>query len=369
MASSQSNALSGGAPLAASFSNIGVADRAQVGGKGASLGEMARAGIRVPDGFVITTAAFEGFMSGIDAEGRIRGSIEALAADDLIAISRAAELARERIVSAPMPENISAVIRSGYAALCGAGGELPVAVRSSATAEDSSDASFAGLQETYLWVVGVEAVLRAVRDCWASLYSAESVSYRLRFHLPEQGLAMGVVVQCMVNPRCSGVMFTRSPLTGDRSVIAIESSWGLGSAVVSGVVTPDKYIVNKVTSEIVKRTVSHKTVAHVPDPAGDGVREIAVADDRRDVACLEEAELSELVRLGLRIEGHYGCPQDIEWALAPDVRGVERLFVLQSRPETIWANRKPEAAAAPKATAFAHVFDMFGGKTDRKPVP
>ncbi len=350
------------AAFASPFADLSVVDRPTVGGKGASLGEMTRAGVRVPPGFVVTTGAFERFLAGVDPEGHIRRSIEALPAGDLIAVSKAAEAARARIVSAPMPAEIGEAIVSGYAELCGAGGDQPVAVRSSATSEDSSEASFAGLQETYLWIVGADAVLHAVRDCWASLYSAESVSYRLRFKLPEEGLAMGVVIQRMVDPRCSGVMFTRSPLTGDRSVIAIESSWGLGSAVVSGVVTPDKYVINKVTGEVVKRTVSHKTVAHVPDAAAGGVREIAVPDDRRDAPCLDDAQIAELARIGKSIEAHYGCPQDIEWALAPDVDGTERLFLLQSRPETIWANKERQPAAAPKATAFAHVFDMFGGK-------
>lgn len=350
-----------GAALAPKFAEIGIADRPTVGGKGASLGELTRAGIRVPPGFVVSTVAFERFMAGIDPHGSIRRSIEALVAGDLPTISKAAEAARQRIVSAALSDDIRQAILSGYADLCRPAGDQPVAVRSSATSEDSSDASFAGLQETYLWIVGEEAVLHAVRDCWASLYSTESVSYRLRFKLPEQELAMGVVVQRMVNSRCSGVMFTRSPLTGDRSVIVIESSWGLGSTVVSGVVTPDKYVLSKVTGEVVKQAISHKTVAHVPDFASGGVREIAVPDNQRDAACLGDAELGELVHVGKQVESHYGCPQDIEWAFAPDVDGTEHLYLLQSRPETIWANKETKPAGAPKAAAFAHVFSMFGG--------
>jgi pyruvate,water dikinase len=350
-----------GAGIALNFRDIGIADRPTVGGKGASLGELTRAGIRVPPGFVIATAAFERFVAEIDPQGSIRRAIEGLAAGDLVTISKVAEGIRERIVGAPMSDDIQRAILAGYAELCGAAGDQPVAVRSSATSEDSSEASFAGLQETYLWIRGGEAVLHAVRDCWASLYSAESVSYRLRLKLPEEGLAMGVVIQRMVNSRCSGVMFTRSPLTGDRSVIAIESSWGLGSSVVSGVVTPDKYVLSKVTGEIVKRTVSHKTVEHVPDLAAGGVREIPVPEERRDAPCLNDAEIAELARIGKLVEAHYHCPQDIEWAFAPDVGGGESLYLLQSRPETIWANKESKPAAAPKANAFAHVFDLLGG--------
>jgi pyruvate, water dikinase len=352
--------MSADAHLTVGFGDIGIEDRPIVGGKGASLGELTRAGIRAPQGFVVTTAAFERFIAGIDPEGSIRAAIEGLSNDDLLTISKVTEGVRARIVASPMPADIERAIVAGYAELCAGAGE-PVAVRSSATAEDGSEASFAGLQETYLWIKGPAAVLHAVRDCWASLFSVESVSYRLRLKLPEEGLAMGVVVQRMVASRASGVMFTRSPLTGDRSVIVIESSWGLGSAVVSGVVTPDKYVVSKVTGEILKRNVSNKTVEHVPDFAAGGVREVRVGDDRREAPCLSDDDIAELVRTGKRVETHYGCPQDIEWAFAPDIGGGESLFLLQSRPETIWANKDAKPAAAPKAAAFAHVFDLFGG--------
>jgi pyruvate,water dikinase len=316
----------------------------------------------VPPGFVVTTAAFERFIADVDPEGSSRRAIEGLAAGDLLAISKVAEGLRDRIVSASLPDDIEEAVRKGYAELCGGTpDDQPVAVRSSATSEDSSEASFAGLQDTYLWIRGGEDVLRAVRDCWASLYSAESVSYRLRFKLPEDGLAMGVVVQRMVNSRCSGVMFTRSSLTGDRSVIVIETSWGLGSAVVSGVVTPDRYVMSKVTGEVVKRAVSHKTVQHVPDLVAGGMREIAVPEERRDEACVTDEHLSELARIGKLVEAHYGSPQDIEWAFARDAGGEERLYLLQSRPETIWANKEAKPTATPKPTAFAHVFDLFGG--------
>lgn len=343
------------------FAEIGIDDRLIVGGKGASLGELARAGIRVPPGVVISTRAFGDFLAGIDSDRAIQRAVEALAADDLLAISKVTEGIRERIVTASMPTRLQDAILSGYAELCGADGDVPVAIRSSATSEDSHDASFAGLQETFLWIRGGADVIRAVRDCWASLYSAESVSYRRRLDLPEEGLAMGVVVQRMVNSRCSGVMFTRSPLTGDRSVITIESSWGLGSAIVSGVVTPDKYVVNKVTGEITKRTVSHKTVEHLPDLAAGGVREEHVPAERRDAACLGDDQILELARIGKQVEAHYGCPQDIEWAFAPAGDG-ESLFLLQSRPETIWADKDAKPTAAPKARAFDHVFDLLAGR-------
>ena len=241
-----------------------------------------------------------------------------------------------------------------------------MAVRSSATSEDSAEASFAGLQDTYLWVHGGQSVLDHVRRCWASLYSVESVTYRLRRGIPETDLAMAVVVQQMVGSRSSGVMFTRSPLTGDRSVIAIDASWGLGSAVVSGDVTPDSFVVNKVTGEIVRRKVATKTRWHQPDPGGHGVVETDVPAQLRDVPSLSDDEIAELVAIARKVEAHYGCPQDIEWAVSRTAPPGENVFLLQSRPETVWAEkdaaRSRRSAAAPAARAFDHVFNVLGGK-------
>ena len=284
-----------GAGVTLNFRDIGIADRPTVGGKGASLGELTRAGIRVPPGFVVSTAAFERFLAEIDPQGSIRRAIEGLGVGDL-PVDRRGRRRRPRADRRRPDAGRSRAVRSWRAMRTSARARAisPSRCARRPPAKTAAEASFAGLQDTYLWIRGGERVLHAVRDCWASLYSAESVSYRLRLKLPEDGLAMGVVVQRMVNSRCSGVMFTRSPLTGDRSVIAIESSWGLGSSVVSGVVTPDKYVLSKVTGEIVKRTVSHKTVEHVPDLAAGGVREIPVPQERRDAPCLDEAQIAEL---------------------------------------------------------------------------
>lgn len=343
----------------AHFEDISAQDRATVGGKGASLGELTRAGIRVPPGVVVTTASFERFLAATDADGKIRASIQALDPADLDDIAKVSAQARERMLSASLPTELRQGICDAYQQLCGDDANLPVAIRSSATSEDSADASFAGLQDTFLWVRGEQSIIDAVRTCWSSLYSSESVSYRLRLGLKEQQLAMGVVIQTMVDSHCSGVMFTRSPTTGDRSVIALEGSWGLGSSIVSGDVTPDKYIVNKVTGEIVKRMISEKTIQHLPDPDGSGIVEQSVAEHQRSVPCLSDDEIGELAAIGKRVERHYGCPQDIEWAIARDRQGI---FLLQSRPETVWANREVKPVAAPKAKAFDHVISLLGGK-------
>jgi pyruvate,water dikinase len=214
-------------------------------------------------------------------------------------------------------------------------------------------------------VRGAQEVIAALRRCWASLYSEPSVSYRRRLKLPEHHVAMGVVIQRMVRARCAGVTFTRSPTTGDRSAIAVEASWGLGSAMVSGEVTPDRYVVNKVSMEILKRTVSTKSVRHVPLPGG-GVRAEPVPAAQQSVACLADAELQELARIAKLVERHYGKPQDIEWAIDESGRFPENVYLLQSRPETVWASREAEPIARPRTSAIEHVLARLSGGVPRR---
>ena len=340
------------------FGEIGLGDRLSVGGKGANLGELTRAGLAPPPGFVVATSAFERFMHTLG--DFVSATLAGLAADDLAAIDSASRAIRARIETTEFPGDIECDIRAAHAALCADDVSLPLAVRSSATSEDGEDASFAGLQDTYLWLRGGDSVLAHVRRCWASLYSVESLNYRLRLKMSEDGLAMGVVVQRMVDSRCSGVMFTRSPTTGDRSVIVIEGAFGLGSAIVGGEVTPDKFIVNKVTGEIAGRTVAEKTVQHLPDFDAGGVVVTEVPEARRSISCLADDEIAALADIGRRVERHYGRPQDIEWAIA---RGPQaEIFLLQSRPETVWSKRDAQPVVAPKAKAIDHVFAAFAGK-------
>ena len=237
---------------------------------------------------------------------------------------------------------------AAYAALCEECGDtrLPVAVRSSATSEDSAEASFAGLQDTYLWVHGADSVLDHVRRCWASLYSVESVTYRLRRGIPEDDLGMAVVVQRMVGARSSGVMFTRSPLTGDRSVVAIDASWGLGSAVVSGDVTPDSFVVSKVTGEV-PADRRHQDPLAPARPVGHGVVETDVPADLQDRPSLSDEEIAELVAIARRVEAHYGCPQDIEWAVA-ERTGGETSSCCRAGPETVWAAKDAAPRRPPR---------------------
>lgn len=343
-------------PCIAWFADIGLPDRPAVGGKGGSLGELTRAGLPVPPGFVVRTEAFEAFIAALDAARPLRAPVEALDPADLETAGAVTAEIRKRIEAAPLPSDVEQAIRAAYAGL--AGGDGPVAVRSSATTEDAEDASFAGLQDTYLWVIGAEEVLRMVRNCWASLYSVESVCYRRKHGLPEAGVAMAVVVQRMVDARCAGVMFTRSPTTGDRSVITIEGAWGLGSAVVSGEVTPDRWVVAKLTGEIPVRDISDKHIRQVPLPGG-GIVDEELPRELRHSACLSDAELLALRDIALKAEKHYGRPQDIEWAVE---NGSNAILLLQSRPETVWSTKETAPAAQPEADPLAHLLTVFGGR-------
>ena len=339
------------------FKDVGIADRPTVGGKGGSLGELTQAGIDVPPGFVVTTAAFEQFLAKLEAVEPIRPRVEELDPADLGAATSLSERLRARVMGEAMPAEVEDALRAAHAELCPDG--QPVAVRSSATTEDAEDASFAGLQDTFLWVLDAEAMIHFVRECWASLYSVESMIYRRKQDFPEDGVAMAVVCQRMVDARCAGVMFTRSPTTGDKSVITIEGAWGLGSAVVSGEVTPDRWVMGKITGEISVRDISDKHARQVPAPEGSGIVEVENEADKRSAPCLTDDELMALREVGRKIERHYGKPQDIEWAL--DQQG--KVLLLQSRPETVWAVKDAEAkpVATPGGNAMTHVMGIFTG--------
>jgi len=340
------------------FADIGLHDRPQVGGKGGSLGELQRAGISVPPGFVVKTGAFERFIQALEQKAPVRSRVESLNPDDLAAASAVCAELRARVENEALPADVLGEISAAYRELCGSGVQTPVAVRSSATTEDAADASFAGLQDTYLWVTDAEQTLHRVRSCWASLYSVESVTYRRKRALVEDGVAMAVVVQKMVDARTAGVMFTRSPLTGDRSVVTVEGAWGLGSAVVGGEVTPDRWVLGKITGDISVRDVSEKLIQHVPVAKG-GTESVAVADEQRRAACMTDEELQALRAIARKVERHYGRPQDIEWAVE---RGTNQILLLQSRPETVWSSKEAAPVARPAADPLSHVMSIFGGK-------
>jgi len=350
-----------GARHIAWFAEIGLTDREQVGGKGGSLGELERAGIAVPPGFVVRTGAFERFLAALEQDAPVREAVRRLSAEDLPGITACSQQLRRRFEAAPLPAEVAAELAAAHAQLVGTEALRPLAVRSSATCEDAADASFAGLQDTYLWVRGAEEVARCVRSCWGSLYSVESLSYRLRHGFPEERVAMAVVVQAMVDARCAGVMFTRSPTTGDRSVITIEGAWGLGSAVVGGEVTPDRWVLGKITGEISVREISDKQIEHLPAAAG-GVAPVAVPEERRRLECLSDDELQQLRALARTVERHYGRAQDIEWAIE---RAGGAILLLQSRPETVWSAKDAAPLAKGESDPLMHLMTIFGNRQCR----
>ncbi len=265
--------------------------------------------------------------------------------------------------SAPVPDSLRGELALRYEGLAQAAGvpSPPVAVRSSAVGEDSRDTTFAGQQESYLWVRGAERVCDAVRDCWVSLYSPPAISYRARLASGLGAPRMGVTVQLMVDAEVSGVMFTCNPVSGDPSMVAINASWGLGLAVVGGEVTPDDYLVSKVTREVVREHVNCKQVEYVPDAGGRGAVRVEVAPERRDIRCLSEQELSMLVEVAGAVERYFGSHQDIEWALARGARLPERLLIVQTRPVTAI----PQQPKPLLADALSMVMNTFGaGRRD-----
>jgi pyruvate,water dikinase len=258
-----------------------------------------------------------------------------------------------------VPDAVRDEVERRYAELADEAGELepPVAVRSSALGEDGEDATFAGQQETYLWVRGSDHVCDAVRDCWVSLYSPPAITYRARFGEGAHEAAMGVAVQLMVDAVVSGVLFTCNPVSGDPSMVAVNASWGLGLAVVGGEVTPDDYLVSKVTGEVVREHIHDKEVQYVPDASGRGAVRVAVPEERRNIACLDQHALEALVGIAARVQRYFAGHQDVEWALARGSALPDGLFVVQSRPVTALPQR-PTAVA--QGSAIDLVLGMFG---------
>ncbi len=326
-----------------------------VGGKNASLGQMLRAGLPVPPGFAISTTAYGCIWDDADLRRGVNELLGSIDHEAGVATRKVASEVRALIEVAPVPDDVRRSVVDAYEAL-GRHCELvdvPVAVRSSATAEDLPDASFAGQQDTYLWVTGADAVVEHMRRCWSSLFTDRAIAYRHSKGFAHDAVAMSVGVQKMVDARVAGVAFTLNPSNGDRSQVAIDASWGLGEAVVSGEVTPDSYLVDKVLSEIVSRRVSVKSVEYC---LRDGaVKKVEVDEERQGVACLSDDELRAVARLARRAEKHYGCPQDVEWAIDRHLPADDGVVMLQSRPETVWSRKPVVPIAGSSATGVASI--------------
>jgi pyruvate,water dikinase len=322
-----------------------------VGGKNASLGEMIKTGIRVPPGFGVTTDSYLSFITDAGIKDQIFLYLTEADPNDIESVNKASENVQALIYEAPIPSKIKEAIKEGYSELCKTCDIeiVPVAVRSSATAEDLPTASFAGQQDTYLWIEGANKVVEYVKRCWASLFTPRAISYRIKNDFPHEKVLISVGVQKMVDSRAAGVMFTLNPTNGDISKVVIEGSWGLGETVVSGSVNPDKFVVDKVLMEINERTVSTKHIACVYDPEKEGVVNAEVGPDMQSKCCLDDQEILGLVRMAETIEKHYGCPQDIEWAIDKCLSFPDNIFIVQSRPETVWSQRKKEPIIGAKS--------------------
>ncbi|MDR1721941.1 MAG: phosphoenolpyruvate synthase [Methanobrevibacter sp.] len=311
------------------FENISKEDVNTAGGKGANLGELTQAGIPVPPGFVVTSETYNVFMEETGIFDTVMNMLKAIDVNDTKELQKVATDIKSLIVSTPIPEAIKTFITEAYNALGVKTGkdDVDVAVRSSATAEDLPEASFAGQQDTFLHIQGTENVIEYVRKCWASLFEARAIFYREENDFDHSKVYIAVVVQEMVESEKAGVMFTVNPSTGEDTAL-IEGSWGLGESVVSGSVTPDTYYVDKKTNEILSAHISEKKTWFIRDTNGDTV-EAEVPDDLKNKRVLSDDELIELTEMGKRIQAHYNAPQDTEWAF-----NGGRLFMLQSRPIT-----------------------------------
>ena len=336
-------------------------DTPAFGGKSSTLGELIAAGIPVADGFAVSTAALHTFVREAGLDGKIAAELARVSAGDVDSVVAASHAIGEAMRSAPVPDVVREELAAAYAALAEEVGtpEPPVAVRSSALGEDGEDATFAGQLESYLWIRGAEPLVAAVRDCWVSLFGPPAIAYRA--HVGQDEPAMGVAVQLMVDAEVSGVLFTCNPVSGDPSMVAVNASWGLGLAVVGGEVTPDDFLVSKVTGEVVRERVHVKEVEYAPDAGGRGAVRVEVSEERRAVACLDSRALEALVEVGRRIERAFGAHQDVEWAIAREGGLPDGLFVLQSRPVTALPDRR----SVESATAMGLVMSMFGAG-DRK---
>lgn len=332
-------------PYVVHFDEYTPEQRPWVGGKNASLGEMSGAGLPVPPGFAVTTDAFTAHLAESALAREVKELLSEADPADPGALEPISAAVRARVEAWPLAAEAAGVVAAAYDRLCNRCGvdELPVAVRSSATCEDAPDASFAGEHDSFLWVRGAADVARHLVRCWSSLWTARAISYRAGTGYADTMVAMSVGVQKMVRPTASGVAFTLNPINGDRSQVAIDASWGLGEPVVSGEVTPDNYLVDKVLFEITSRTVSNKTVELRVE--GDRVERVELSGERATGPCLTDPEIKAVARLARQAERLYGCPQDVEWALDSEVPSPDNVVLLQSRPETVWSRQARQPVA------------------------
>lgn len=347
-------------PYTVAFDSSAEYGTSRLGGKCSALAVMTRAGAPVPPGFVVTTDAFEALLDRGGLARAVDAALAELAADPVVVAARGAEI-RRMVGEVPVPSSVASAVTAAYQEFCRAVGcpDAAVAVRSSAEVEDSPEASCAGQHDTFLWIRGADAVLDAVRRCWASLWTDRAIIYRETHGLRQRGLRMAVGVQQMVDARTSGAAVTFNPADGDPSKIVVESIWGLGQLMASGQVTPDAHLVDKVLLTTVRTTVSQKHEELVPSPDGYGLIRRNVEEGRRQVACLAPPEVAEIARLAKTAERFYGFPQDIEWAI--DRHRHATVMLLQTRPETVRSSRLRTAAPTSRGAGVSSIIGAMLG--------
>ena len=326
-----------------------------VGGKSANLGEMMRIGVPVPEGFAITTEAYEQFMGKTGAGSEINQYINSFPEGfkGTSQFQEASRSIRQIIEAKEIPHDISDSITSHYEKLCKKCGteKLSVAVRSSGVAEDSASSSFAGQFDSYLNVIGKEELLEKTRECWSSQFTAPAISYRARHELPSTGAAMSVAVQRMTRARSAGVCFTSHPITGDAAKIVLEGNWGLGESIVQGMVVPDKFIVDKETLTVIEKKISTKE--KLIEFTDQGVVTSDVPMAKKQLACLSDEEAIRVAELAKHLEVHYGLPQDMEWAIDGALSFPANIFLVQTRPITVSMEKK-------KNESTEYIVDLMG---------
>jgi pyruvate, water dikinase len=331
------------------FEDLSKQDVDYAGGKGANLGEMTAAGLPVPPGFVVGASSYALFCDSGGLRDRIEEQLSSVDVDDTAALDIATKEVRKMVEAEPVPDEVASEIRDAYLELAGDRDNPPVAVRSSATAEDTEAASFAGMNETFLNVRGPDEVVEAVRRCWSSLFGARTVFYRAKQGFGQADMDIAVVVQIQILSTRAGVMFTIDPASGDHDRLVIEGSLGLGESVVSGQVSPDRYVVEKESLHIEKRDVKRKELVIEPLPDG-GTRTRQLSGEESTKPVLSDEEVLVIAKLGMRDEKHYGKPQDTEWAF--DEEGIA--WMLQSRPVTASGGDKSAELAEHEGEALVH---------------
>ncbi|RJR33034.1 MAG: hypothetical protein C4576_29035 [Desulfobacteraceae bacterium] len=323
------------------LNELGVEQNDIVGKKCANLGELTRAGFHVPPGFALSVKAYERFMRETEVTPRLVKCLETFRADphevaDTPKFESISTQLRAIMESTRMPADMETSIKSHYSDLCRNAGKESVYVAT----RSAGPASHPGQYETYLNVCGADDVVRNVIRVWSSTFNARSIIARARLGLPLQYDEIGVAVLTMVDARAAGVMFTVNPVNGDESKVAIEASFGFGEAVVSGNVTPDRYLVDKVTLDLDERVVSDKGCEFAYDP---GTREMVYKElppEKRKVPCLKDQEIIELTKVAKKVEEHFGCPQDIEYSISMSLPFPDNIFLVQARPESVWGKKK-----------------------------